>query len=51
MTLTFKLDLDGVKTNKCAKCVGQDHFVQKLLCGHRHTWQHSWSTWTAKVNS
>jgi len=43
---TSKPDLDGVKINQHAKCLGQSHLVQKLLS--RHTQSDKSSTWTTK---
>ena len=38
MTCIFWLDLDGVKLNRLAKCLG--HLAQKLLCRLTHTHTH-----------
>jgi len=38
MTLTFELDLDRVKLNQLAKCLGQSSFTSKvIILTHRRT--------------
>jgi len=52
MTLTFKLDLDGVKMNQCAKYLSQKSLSSKVIVHRRidgHTLRTNSSTWTTKV--
>jgi len=48
MTLTFKLDLDKVKINHHAKCLGQRSFMSKVIL-YTHSHLISCSTWTTQV--
>jgi len=48
MTLTFELDVDGVKVNQRAKYIDQMSFSLKVRT-HGHTHRVDCSTWTTKV--
>jgi len=51
VTLTFKHDVDSVKVNQQAKCLGKGLFnlLQQLLFRVTHRLRTDCSTWTTKM--